>query len=689
MSVRVCAMQLRDRSQRVSPVLRRRFAGPTRSPSTAGCGSQRSCRLGASALPTGFVAALRQAIRGDASARLIGAGDVPDPPGQDTSGRFALSAWLAQAEREHDIVLCLADGELSEWSRTAVRGADQVVLVAGDGDGDATLNPVERFAFEMIPPARRRLLRLHKKRSGIVPPGKAWLGERDVFMIHNAVEDDAADVARLLRFLRGVAIGYVAGGGGGFGPAHVGIVRALPRCRRSLRHVRRRQRRRSDLRAFCDPVRTRGAAGKNRRHVSAAAEHCPNTRIRVTGLFDHKPLDDCLRAGYGDSAIEDAWLPWFAVALDISSYEKRIIRRGPFWQAIRASVSIPGALPPYFDADGHMLLDGGLVDNLPVEPMKTLKTGPNVVVDLRPRQTRTYDIDYADIPGRRELLLRLGNPFARGGLPRCPGPATVIQLSMFGGLDEPYTGRSCERSVAEAATVRRRASARLEPPQTGLRSRLSMGGAMPGGARQKRRSGLCSAAARRNSRRLRRFLKFPGVAFGVLDEELRRADQAADLLIGDAERVHTGAERRRVSDQPGRMPPRRLDAGFGSRFHRRVVGDQVELHPFLLVGQPGAFAHFVERRRARNDLQPQHVTVKGDARVKPFGGDGNALVDRAEKLKFWEPFWLRRPASLMAFLLRTECRLYPAVLRSRQAALFMVPAAAGHRATDAARRNRG
>ena len=50
------------------------------------------------------------------------------------------------------------------------------------------------------------------------------------------------------------------------------------------------------------------------------------------------------------------------------------------WKAVRASSSIPGVLPPVFGRDGAMLVDGGIADNVPIEPMAGLKRGPNVVV---------------------------------------------------------------------------------------------------------------------------------------------------------------------------------------------------------------------------------------------------------------------------------------------------------------------
>lgn len=387
-------------------------------------------------LPAALLASLRRAFDRNDTARLVCAADCPPVSDDPEAARFQLSEWLADIERDHAFVLCVAGTSRDAWTETALRSADQLVLTARDNSGAP--NEAERLALELVPPARRRLLRLHAARGGLVEPAVGLLQERDVFMIHHAVASDADDIARLLRFLRGTARGYVAGGGGGFGPAHVGIVRAF---------------RDAGIRFDLFGGASVGAAITAPLAILFEPEDLQESIAEMFvrrgalskytfprySLIDHTPIDACLREGYGEAAVEDAWLPWFVVALDVSSYEKKIFRSGPIWRAVRASVSVPGALPPYFDGAGHMLLDGGLVDNVPVEPMKAIKSGPNVVVDLRPRIERTYDVDYADIPGRRDLLLRMANPFRRRALPPAPGPATVIQLSMFGGLDEPYT----------------------------------------------------------------------------------------------------------------------------------------------------------------------------------------------------------------------------------------------------------
>jgi NTE family protein len=82
-----------------------------------------------------------------------------------------------------------------------------------------------------------------------------------------------------------------------------------------------------------------------------------------------------------------------------------------------------------------MLVDGGVVDNVPTRVMASLKSGPNLVVDVRPLTHRFFEVSYDAIPGRATLLWRLASPWTRkASLPRCPGPVSVVQRSVFGNI---------------------------------------------------------------------------------------------------------------------------------------------------------------------------------------------------------------------------------------------------------------
>ncbi len=78
-----------------------------------------------------------------------------------------------------------------------------------------------------------------------------------------------------------------------------------------------------------------------------------------------------------------------------------------------------------------MLVDGALLDNVPIKSMRALKTGPNVVVNFGIESVKNNNIDYAALPSRGQMLLSLVNPFTRRRLPNAPGIATVLLRSLM------------------------------------------------------------------------------------------------------------------------------------------------------------------------------------------------------------------------------------------------------------------
>ena len=77
-----------------------------------------------------------------------------------------------------------------------------------------------------------------------------------------------------------------------------------------------------------------------------------------------------------------------------------------------------------------MLVDGCLIDNVPLAPMQQLKSGPNLVVHFGEPATETFDVDYAALPGRLELVAAMLMPFRKNLLPSAPSAVNVLWRSL-------------------------------------------------------------------------------------------------------------------------------------------------------------------------------------------------------------------------------------------------------------------
>ena len=340
----------------------------------------------------------------------------------------AVSSWLNALEQDADHIFYLADDTLTPWTRTCIRQADVVLMVATAG-ASVELNASEIFALSIHAPSARRLVIVHEARSEIVSGTAAWLTSRDVFMHHHVALQDARDIERLARFLSGRALGFVAGGGGALGSAHLGVYKAFVEAGAEF-----------DILGGTSVGAAMAAALSYGVSPERVDEGTANIFVRSRAfrrytlprfaLLDHTVFDRALREELRDVLIEDLWKPFFAVSTDLGQRKLKIHRRGPVWQAVRASGSIPGMLPPFFTSEGEMLVDGGLMDNVPLAPMQALKTGPNVVVAFGGGGPKTYRINYDAIPGRRQLLMAWLNPFRRHWWPKVPSMLQVIMLSM-------------------------------------------------------------------------------------------------------------------------------------------------------------------------------------------------------------------------------------------------------------------
>ncbi|KAI1729156.1 patatin-like phospholipase domain-containing protein [Ditylenchus destructor] len=127
-----------------------------------------------------------------------------------------------------------------------------------------------------------------------------------------------------------------------------------------------------------------------------------------TGAGFNRSLQDI----FGDKYIEDLWLPYFCITTDISTSEMRVHRSGSLWAYSRASMSLAGYLPPLCDPkDGHLLLDGGYVNNLPADVMRNCGARCVIAVDVgAASETDLYN--YGDSLSGLWVLCQRLNPWA-------------------------------------------------------------------------------------------------------------------------------------------------------------------------------------------------------------------------------------------------------------------------------------
>jgi predicted acylesterase/phospholipase RssA len=104
--------------------------------------------------------------------------------------------------------------------------------------------------------------------------------------------------------------------------------------------------------------------------------------LPVYALLRGRRTQRLLAGAFGSVRIEELPTRFFAVSTDLNSRSLVVHRTGPLHEAVFASLAIPGVFPPVPTPEGRLLVDGGVLDNLPVEPMAQEAEGPVIAVDI-------------------------------------------------------------------------------------------------------------------------------------------------------------------------------------------------------------------------------------------------------------------------------------------------------------------
>ncbi|MGI1663275.1 patatin-like phospholipase family protein [Palleronia sp. KMU-117] len=382
---------------------------------------------GGGRLDPAFLAALGDELGRDGSVVTLS----PDEVGAAMDG--GLGARLAERGLAgRTVVLSCADPSAEpEAARRVFDTADTVLLVLDRRHGGAAPGPsaLEAEIAATFLPQSVHLALLHAPGTTRLDGTAQALEGRAPGIHHHVGMDNAADIARLSRFLRGRAFGAVFGGGGAFGTAHLALVKALAEHGVTI-----------DMVGGASVGAAMGGAVAMGLGPDEVLDRCDDIFVRSRAMkrltvpkhsiLDPRYFDDQLRRHYGEIAIEDLPIPYYAVSTSLTRNDLAVLRRGALWRAVRASSSIPAVFPPLVAPDGEVFIDGAYIDNVPVETMRGLKPGPNLVLSLEGKRDWRVMSDYDALPGRgRALAGALLGPLVKRV--RFPGISSIMTRSMI------------------------------------------------------------------------------------------------------------------------------------------------------------------------------------------------------------------------------------------------------------------
>ncbi|HMK85014.1 MAG TPA: patatin-like phospholipase family protein [Steroidobacteraceae bacterium] len=312
--------------------------------------------------------------------------------------------WFHRLERANDFVVYVTDPEPSHWSRLCMRQAD-VLLLAADAYSKPrawlALNSMDDGSAEM---RASEILLVH--RSGRAScAAREWLTGQKCRRLHHV--HGMEDVARATRLMTGRSVGLVLSGGGARGFAHIGVLRAVKEAKIAVDAI--------GATSIGAVIGAGWAAGwdyqemlERMRRSFVVSNPLSDYTLPIISLVAGRKASRLMRQEFGELDIEDLRLPYYCVSANLTNGELAIHRKGKLWMWLRASIAIPGVLPPVF-TQRQAYVDGATLNNLPVDIMREDFQGPIIAVDAGADRTFTSDLEMTEIPalwGLRRLFER-------------------------------------------------------------------------------------------------------------------------------------------------------------------------------------------------------------------------------------------------------------------------------------------
>lgn len=173
-------------------------------------------------------------------------------------------------------------------------------------------------------------------------------------------------------------IGLALGGGAVLGAAHIGVLKAMYEMKIPIHFISG-----TSIGAFISAFYSFGKSWEEIESYTKDFNWLDLTGLSIPklGFFSNNKLGVVIKESLGDVNIEDAEIPFAMVATDITSGEKVLFFKGDVETAVMASTCIPGIFIPV-EIDDRLLVDGGIVENVPVSPLREMGADFIISVDL-------------------------------------------------------------------------------------------------------------------------------------------------------------------------------------------------------------------------------------------------------------------------------------------------------------------
>ncbi len=179
--------------------------------------------------------------------------------------------------------------------------------------------------------------------------------------------------------------GLALGGGAVLGAAHIGVIRSIEEHGIAVEYISG-----TSIGSLVAALYAFGISWSRMRDIAMDLDWLDISGLSLSqyGLITNKKVGNVITKNLGDVQFNDSPIPLAVISTDLSTGKKEVITEGSVAEAVMASTCIPGIFVPIEKGD-RLLVDGGVVENVPVLSLQEMGADYVIGVDLNAKQTIT------------------------------------------------------------------------------------------------------------------------------------------------------------------------------------------------------------------------------------------------------------------------------------------------------------
>ena len=321
----------------------------------------------------------------------------------DSHANLELQTMYDTLEEHQGLNFLVCNEANLNWSKQCIIYAD-LVIVATDFYASSAIYEIEKHLnlySQNILNKKIYLLLLHPEQAKFPENTRRWFIDRKIDLHIHYRKNHGPDIRRFARILSNKAIGLVLGGGGAKGFAHLGAIKALYESGLEIDFL-------GGTSAGALYGLTAAYCDFDKKKIDFYSKDSAQSKlttndftIPVVSFMSGKKMSNYLKKMMGEACLEDFWVGSYCVSTNYSNASTRVHDRGLAWKQIEASIAIPGIYPPVV-IDNQLHVDGGVVDNLPIETMYNYPVRYIIAISLT--QLKSQPVAFEETPAATRIL---------------------------------------------------------------------------------------------------------------------------------------------------------------------------------------------------------------------------------------------------------------------------------------------